>query len=430
MESLANDIRAITVWLLIIGGVVAISMGAMKKLVIYNDKNDIIITLSSVIITFLGLSLKDRSIFETEPLNAVFDIVICNLVMLIGISLGLLSLRSSIKNNKSIATGFFIWIYKTFYACIAGVLAFVQVRNIFNKDKSYHQVAFAAALLAGLAYLTKLLINGREVFEKKGWVFEESKSTITELSSIPEDITSYAEENGTLRTALVGVLLALPVLGLYYLSSQSSESGSVADQTVSDEISSDNALASSKAAPEVAANVAAESNAIDIQDLIQAERPYIEQKIGPQKTSYENRSEYSFNNCKIDITYENNQSTEVKVILNDSCTVKTWIVNKTVTITNMTTIGELSDKYNAIYYDCIKECGNSYDPEMYFGLGSSRASNFIYHLIATKTYELPSELYAIAKPSEPGEIEYTWKEAVYNLNKSSKVSSVQIGIQI
>lgn len=430
MESLANDLRAITVWLLIIGGVIAISMGAMKKLVIYNDKNDIIITLSSVIITFLGLSLKDRSIFETEPLNVVFDIVICNLVMLIGISLGLLSLRSSIKNNKSIATGFFIWIYKTFYACIAGVLAFVQVRNIFNKDKSYHQVAFAAALLAGLAYLTKLLINGREVFEKKGWVFEESKGIIIELSNIPKDITSFAEQNGAPRTALVGVLLALPVLGLYYLSSQSSESGSVADQTVSDEISSDNALASSNVAPEVAANVAAESNAIDIQDLIQAERPYIEQKIGPQKTSYENRSEYSFNNCKIDITYENNQSTEVKVTLNDSCTVKTWIVNKTVTITNMTAIGELSDKYDAIYYDCIKECGNSYDPEMYFGLGSSRASNFIYHLIATKTYELPSELYAIAKPSEPGEIDYTWKEAVYNLSKSSKVSSVQIGIQI
>lgn len=430
MESLANDLRAITVWLLIIGGVVAISMGAMKKLVIYNDKNDIIITVSSLIITFLGLSLKDRSIFETDLLNSVFDIVVCNIIMLIGISLGLLSLRSSIRNNKSIATGFFIWIYKTFYACIAGVLAFVQVRNIFNKEKSYHQVAFAAALLAALAYLTKLLINGREVSEKKGWAFEESKSIIKELSNIPEDITSYAEENGALRTALVGVLLALPVLGLYYLSSQSSESESVADQTVSDEISSDNALASSNAAPEVADNVAAESNAIDIQDLIQAERPYIEQKIGPQKTSYENRSEYSFNNCKIDITYENNQSTEVKVTLNDSCTVKTWIVNKTVTITNMTTIGELSDKYNAIYYDCIKECGNSYDPEMYFGLGSSRASNFIYHLIATKAHELPSDLYVTAKPSEPGEIEYTWKDAVYNLNKASKVSSVQIGIQI
>jgi hypothetical protein len=430
MESLANDIRTITVWLLIIGGVVAISMGAMKKLVIYNDKNDIIITLSSVIITFLGLSLQDRSIFETELLNAAFDIVICNLIMLIGISLGLLSLRSSIKNNKSMATGVFIWIYKTLYACIAGILAFVQVRNIFNKDKSYHQVAFAAALLAALAYLTKLLINGREVFEKKGWAYEESKSIISELRDIPNDISSYAKENGAPKTALVTLMLALPVIGLYYLSSQSSGSGSVADQTVSDEISSDNALAGSNAAPELATNVAGESNAIDIQDLIQAERPYIEQKIGAQRSSYENSSEYSFNNCKIDITYENHQSTKVKVTLNDSCTVATWIVNKTVVITSNTTIGELSNNYNAIYYDCIKECGNSYDPEMYFGLGSSRASNFIYHLIATKAHEFPSELYATARPSEPGEIEYTWRDAVYNLNKLSKVSSVQIGIQI
>ncbi len=167
-----NNVLLHTLELLFIASILIIFIiGFTKKVVIFYDFKDLLINLipvGSFILYFILLYIyrhhKEIEIFISVAIIAIIIFFIAY------------SVKLSIFYNRNIFIGIIIGLFRVFIATIGSILLLYSISNALGtqkEDESYSDFQTrkigGAILTAILTIMFYFLINGKEVYNKKGW---------------------------------------------------------------------------------------------------------------------------------------------------------------------------------------------------------------------------------------------------------------------
>lgn len=143
--------------------------GAAKKVVIYYDYKDLLISIVALFTPFLLFSLWQEESFESEFAKTFISWIATPLLGLLSIFFIYLNFKNGILHNRNIPTGIIIGIFKLTYVILAFTIIFAQFSGGKDRRRSFGDV-IVATLIVGLAvWITTVLVNGKEVYKQKGW---------------------------------------------------------------------------------------------------------------------------------------------------------------------------------------------------------------------------------------------------------------------
>ena len=110
---------------------------------------------------------------------------------------------------------------------------------------------------------------------------------------------------------------------------------------------------------------------------------YIEKQAGPAIRSDDNKHDFEIENCKLQLTTDsNNRSVKhIRLELTPECKVtgeRLFNVNESFLL-NTITFASFADIYasGTFSVDCLRSCGNAYDPSIYYTAMGSHADNYL-----------------------------------------------------
>jgi len=165
-----------TIWLLfVIGFVMTLIAGMTNKVVIYFDFKDFFVSLMTIGIWGVGAIVVN--IYGTEGQEGMNTIQKIVLYSSGGISAScfILTLKSSVLHNRSIGIGFLIGVFKIISAVFGVVMIFGIFDYADNKKRSIQETIFSIVILGIFVWVGKKLINGEQVYIKKGWELPETQ---------------------------------------------------------------------------------------------------------------------------------------------------------------------------------------------------------------------------------------------------------------
>ncbi len=137
--------------------------GATNKIVIYYDVSDLFISIAPWVIllipNFLGL---------VEPHSFFWYVLNC-----ISVIFALWSIKLSIDYNRNLVLGLFVGIFKLSAALLGVLVVFDKLLTLEDKDSSASDTIKAMLVLAIVGWISKILINGEQVYLEKGWELPE-----------------------------------------------------------------------------------------------------------------------------------------------------------------------------------------------------------------------------------------------------------------
>ncbi len=178
-NGLSEDTIKTMFLVVIISFFVIMILGASKTVVIYFDFADFLISIIPVISTIVALFLIE--FYKPENGNQVINsfgdytgaqktvIIIAALLSIISI---VFAFRLSVKYNKNIPLGILIGIFKIALGTLGILIIIGQIAKIINRDTSLRDHIIALILIGIFLRIGKSLINGVEVYEKKGWALQ------------------------------------------------------------------------------------------------------------------------------------------------------------------------------------------------------------------------------------------------------------------
>ena len=83
------------------------------------------------------------------------------------------SIKLSIDYNRNLVLGLFVGIFKLSAALLGLLVVFSKLLTLDNKDSSASDTIKAMFVLAIVGWISKILINGEQVYLEKGWELPE-----------------------------------------------------------------------------------------------------------------------------------------------------------------------------------------------------------------------------------------------------------------
>ena len=154
--------------------VTMIILGATKKVVIYYNFKDFFVSLVPFLALILALVLI--LIYSPDSAQKVPEGKLStaqNIVLVICMGIALISIVYSfilsVRYNRNIAIGLIVGVFKVLIAILGFLLIASEVASFFDEKTSFKRTLLSAVYIAAFLWIGKLLINGPEVYYKKGW---------------------------------------------------------------------------------------------------------------------------------------------------------------------------------------------------------------------------------------------------------------------
>lgn len=141
--------------------------GAMNNWVIYYDKKDVWISLSSIVVTLVAYYLFTSTLFETSFLNFVCNSIVAPIVGLFAIGLIHLNFQYAIKHNGSLYIGLLIGVFKLLFTAFISLSMVLQFDRLLSA-KTKKEAALAIFFIFILGWMARTAVNGTRVYSKLG----------------------------------------------------------------------------------------------------------------------------------------------------------------------------------------------------------------------------------------------------------------------
>jgi len=150
-------------------------LGFSKKVVIFFDGTDFFLSLLPFFVPIIGIILMVILNSKGQAhISKFWDITTTQMVVLIITFIAeivsvVLTFTNSIKYNRNVAIGILIGFLKFIVSILGFLLILSQVAKIMKEHSTYKQMFIATIFIGLFAWILGLLINGEQVYLKKGW---------------------------------------------------------------------------------------------------------------------------------------------------------------------------------------------------------------------------------------------------------------------
>lgn len=148
-------------------------LGVGGKIVFYYNGTDLFVSLLPWVLMLVTLLLmrvysQDTNIQNMENLTQIQEVI--GIIGGLSITLfAIITIYLSIKYNKSIIMGIPIGIFKLLSALLGVLVLFGQIATMKDKNTNRNQFIFAMLIFGWVVWLSKKLINGKNVYIARGW---------------------------------------------------------------------------------------------------------------------------------------------------------------------------------------------------------------------------------------------------------------------
>lgn len=163
---------------LAIVGVFLLVAGACRRVVIYYDTSDMVVSLAAGVLIILFpafieiIGIKQVTLFSSDFMNFLAKWIVIIVGILSTIISVFITFNNAIKHNRSFMLGIFIGLFKLLFVAITALIMIAQVLRILE-HKSGREMFLASAILTVFGSFVGIMINGKEVYEAKGWQLPE-----------------------------------------------------------------------------------------------------------------------------------------------------------------------------------------------------------------------------------------------------------------
>lgn len=169
MENLVLDLYALLVMAMLVLGLGLLIAGAQNKVVIYYDWKEMLMSFLSPVLLGVALLLFKSEPFRTDLFNGLVYWIVSPAALLGGMGCAVLSFNSAIKHNRNFRLGLFVGLFKIGYAFLVVFLTMKHFGRILDHRAGLKETAPAALIVGLLVWISRAMINGPEVYERKGW---------------------------------------------------------------------------------------------------------------------------------------------------------------------------------------------------------------------------------------------------------------------
>lgn len=154
---------------LVVGFFAVLRFGSKRRIVVFYDAKDVAVTFfGPVLLVAAGVFFQSKGPFISALGAFLWHWVFSLALAAAGVGLLTASFSSAIRHARSRPLGVAVWLVKLIFVFAAVLLAIAWYGDM-KKGAQPRSTIFAMVGLGALAWLTKSLINGPEVYRAKGW---------------------------------------------------------------------------------------------------------------------------------------------------------------------------------------------------------------------------------------------------------------------
>lgn len=169
MDAFSGDLL-MAGWLgLAMAAVVLVIAGLNNKLVVYFDLADMGISALALLAPLVLVMLASFHPFATPVWSKAWTIGLETTGWALGAYFLALNMKSAIYHNRSVPVGVMVGLLKMAYLVFSFVVVYSQLRDSDEPRRTRSQTLMSLALIAGVVFLGRALINGERVYHARGW---------------------------------------------------------------------------------------------------------------------------------------------------------------------------------------------------------------------------------------------------------------------
>lgn len=169
--SVSSDLAGIFLFAILAASIALLIAGGMKKVVIFYDGADFGTAAVAAVALWLADAMFISSPFSTSFFNGVWHWLAAPALALLGAAAAVRTVSSAIKHNShlSLPAAVAVGVFKMLFVALTIFVILAQLTKAKDPETSRKDTAIAliTALLAGA--LAKSMINGPDVYARKGW---------------------------------------------------------------------------------------------------------------------------------------------------------------------------------------------------------------------------------------------------------------------
>lgn len=153
-------------------GVIAVALlvaGARNKVVIFYDAADMGTSALAIVLPIVTIILVSYQPFVSPLFCRIWKWGILLSGYASGFYCLLLNFTNATRHNRSVLLGFFIGIFKIAFLILSFAVLYFQMGGRSDRKRTTDDVWLALVIVLCMVFLAKALINGDEVYKKKGW---------------------------------------------------------------------------------------------------------------------------------------------------------------------------------------------------------------------------------------------------------------------
>lgn len=159
---------------LVLAGVAMLALlvviaGAQRKVVIYYDGEDLLLSLMAVVLTLAGMLMFDSTPFDGAVLNSLWRYLLTPLVSLAAFGCLCGNFFQAWRHTRNGWLAVMIGMFKLLFIALLLLVLIGQLERLDNTESDRGQKASALLLIAFAGLLTHALLNGKAVYTRKGW---------------------------------------------------------------------------------------------------------------------------------------------------------------------------------------------------------------------------------------------------------------------
>ncbi|WP_199052003.1 hypothetical protein [Aquitalea sp. ASV15] len=169
MNAIQSDVETAGLILLILMVIALMVAGSKNKVVIFYDVADMWHCALIIILPLFVLTLSSYQPFITVAFCFVWkwSLLLCAIVS--GVYYLFRNFSNAIRHNRSVFLGLFIGVFKLIFLVFAFVVIYSQMGERKDRPNTFEEKIFAWGIIFCVLVLGRAMINGRAVYENKGW---------------------------------------------------------------------------------------------------------------------------------------------------------------------------------------------------------------------------------------------------------------------
>lgn len=169
MSAIQSDMKMAGFVLLVLIAIALMVAGAKNRVVIFYDVADMAHCALTIILPLSALTLSSYQPFITTAFCFVWKWSLSLCAIVTGTYYLFRNFSNAIQHNRSVFLGIFIGIFKLAFLVFAFVVIYSQMGERKDRPNTFEEKLFSWAIIFCVVMLSKAMINGRAVYESKGW---------------------------------------------------------------------------------------------------------------------------------------------------------------------------------------------------------------------------------------------------------------------